>query len=325
MRDYLLDVAVALRRNYADLPFDADENAETAREVNVRAQETLQRVQDTYAYRTLRDMDDEEKRTLREYRLLCAEADDAVASAAYLRTDRTLCVQTAGMDHLFIAANAQQDMMECLRLCSEVAEQLQQDGQMAKSEEYGFLTARPCDAGTGMRASALLHLPMMTLARQIPVAMKISAAAGMILRGENGGAEGRNAGLYVLENRVTLGKTAEEIVREVQLQAKRLVELEEKLRMKARETGDVSPQDASCRAYGIARYARKVTQKEALQLWSGMTLGCALGVLDCSDEQMEKLWKLSRLQQKALLDAAGKQGVSPDVLRARRIRDIVTG
>ena len=36
MKDYVLDAAVSLLRNYADLPFDADTSAETARRVSER-------------------------------------------------------------------------------------------------------------------------------------------------------------------------------------------------------------------------------------------------------------------------------------------------
>ena len=40
MKDYMLDAAVVLRRNYADLPFDAMNSEETARRVNERAMGT---------------------------------------------------------------------------------------------------------------------------------------------------------------------------------------------------------------------------------------------------------------------------------------------
>lgn len=326
MRDYLLNAAVRLRRNYADLPFDAEVNKETAEKVNARALEALEGAEDTYAYFMLNDLPGEKKRVLRQNRLLCEDVTDAVASRVYMWLDQRVCVQTSGSDHLAVAAYSDQgDILSCLSLCQRAEEPLYKDGNIAKDARFGYLTARPCDAGTGMRASMLLHLPMTSLVKQTPNAMKVSAANGMILRGAESGPAGHHAGLYMLENRITLGMEENEIVQKMRDTAQKLMELEDKLRQKAKDQKDEMVYDAAWRSYALARYARKVTRAEALQLWSGITLGMSLGLNLCEDENMEKLWQLSHESQLKLQQTATQQQLHIDVLRARRIRDIVNG
>ena len=131
--------------------------------------------------------------------------------------------------------------------------------------------------------------------------------------------------MYLLENRITLGMEENEIVQKMRDTAQKLMELEDKLRQKAKDQKDEMVYDAAWRSYALARYARKVTRTEALQLWSGITLGMSLGLNLCEDENMEKLWQLSHESQLKLQQTATQQQLHIDVLRARRIRDIVNG
>ena len=69
MREYLLDAAVSLRRNYADLPFDALTNEETARRVNERAMVALERSGESYAYLITGSLPAERREELEQSRL----------------------------------------------------------------------------------------------------------------------------------------------------------------------------------------------------------------------------------------------------------------
>ena len=83
--------------------------------------------------------------------------------------------------------------------------------------------------------------------------------------------------------------------------------------------------DAIYRAYGVARYARKISRAEGMHLWSALTLGQSLGTLNMQQAQLEKLYLMCAGTQSALEAAAKQQSAAPDVLRARRIRDLIHG
>lgn len=190
--------------------------------------------------------------------LLDPDSADNALSSAYLRQDDCLCVQTAAADHLRIAAYDEDgSLSDCLALCLPLEQALAVDHPYARSAQYGPSYCRPCDAGSGLRASLLLHLPMLTLLKQIPNMTRLCGMAGLLLRSAAPAQEERGDALYLLENRMTLGIEAADIVRRLQSHAERLTALERQLRAKAAERADDFVLDAIYRAYGVARYARK--------------------------------------------------------------------
>lgn len=316
MRDYILDAAVTLRRNYADLPFDALHHEETARRVSERAVVALERSGSTFAYLLTANIAAEKAEALQQKRLLSPDAQEADFGASYLRMDEKLCVETAGEDHLLISAYDESgDALRCLKSCLMAEQSLQNTGTMAKSEAFGYLTARPCDMGTGLRASLLLHLPLIMLIKQAPAAMKIAAAAGMGLRNLSNG-------LCLLENRVTMGMEETALINRLEQTARSLCELEGKLRGKALEKRDMALLDKVWRAYAAARYARRMPKGEALQIWSTLTLGITLDVVPYTEGMLEGLWQAAHLPNGKLCDESTPQ---PDVARAKRVRALFDG
>ena len=183
MKDYKLNAAVVLRRNYADLPFRADADEEIALRVNDRSVTALERCEETFTYLLPTTLDAERRKELENKRLLSVDAANWVGGAAYLRDDELLCLETAGTDHLRIASYDERGALAlCLDAALSLAGKLEDTGKIAQSAQYGFLTAYPSDAGTGMRASLLLHLPMLAMLKQLSAAMKMASTGGMTLR-----------------------------------------------------------------------------------------------------------------------------------------------
>ena len=316
MKDYLLDAAVTLRRNYADLPFDAITNEETARRVHERAMVALERSGENYAYFVAGDLTAEHAEELARRRLLSSDAKEAVGGALYLRVDELAGVETGGEDHLLISAyDDTGDLDACHGVCAGIADALTDTGRMARSEQFGYLTARPCDAGTGMRASLTLHLPMTALIRQIPSAVKLAAKEGMQLRSLAGG-------FCQLENRVTLGQEESDLLQKTADCARKLCTLERTLRWRARERKDLNVADKAWRAYATARYALRMSVNETMQLWSGMTLGLSVLEMPYFQEDLDALWHIAHMPQGKLLQDST---LLPDVERAKRVRALFSG
>lgn len=104
-----------------------------------------------------------------------------------------------------------------------------------------------------------------------------------------------------------------------------LINLERKQREEVRKKQADGPLDAVYRAYGEARYARRYTRAECGVLWSRMTLGYSLGVMLVHPPELDKLWSMAFDNQREWKDAAIQQGVSEDGLRARKIRELLSG
>ena len=322
MKDFLLQTCVRLHVNYADLPFRADRDETIAQRVTDRVSNALHQAGDAYAYLLPSGMTEDKKKKLREKGLLHPDTDIAPYSVLYLRMDEGLSVQTALSDHAVIAAGGEGDqMMKALSFARQVRAQLGSENLLARDEEYGYLTAHPCDAGTGMRASALLHLPMLQLARQTDKMVKMLGEKGAILRpfsGEIGKVQGC---LFVIENRASLGKSAQERAQEVLSCVEHVLNVERRCREAAKEKGDVGVYDAIWRAYGIARYARRLSCADARNVWSSLTLGASIGAFDIEENVLNDLWHLS---QGMRVGDEAEMG-HPDVLRAQRVRFLLNG
>lgn len=322
MRDYLLQSSVCLHVNYADLPFNADRDESIAQRVTDRVSTALERAGDAYAYLLPSGMQEHNKIKLHERGLLHTDTDAAPFSVLYLRMDEALSVQTALSDHVLVSASAAGDQMQnLLSDARRVRQHLAGSGLLARDEEYGYLTAHPCDAGTGMRASALLHLPMLHLARQMDKTAKMLNEKGLLLRPFSGEIGKMIGGLSVIENRSSLGKNAQERAQEVIDCVEKVISVEKRCREAAREKGDPAVYDAVWRAYGIARYARRLTIADARNLWSSLTLGADIGAFEIEENVLSDLWKLSQGMRPGEETETG----NPDVLRAQRVRFLLNG
>ncbi len=324
MKDYYLNASVSLLRNYEDLPFDAARSAETAQRVNERASVALENCGESYLYLPYSAMNDEKKRDLQRRRLLPEHAADALYGETYLRADGKVCVQTAAEDHIAVSAfSADASLEAALRNCRSLEAQFKNTGRMAWNERFGYLTCLPCNAGSGLRAALLLHLPATALLKHAEAAAKTAALEGFTLDAMQTPPLQGN-GLYLLENRGARG-TEEEILDAMQRFARKLCEDEARLRETALEKHNDLIRDKVQRAYGIARYAHLLSQEETLSLWSALTLGCTLGMRFCAPDALEEMWNLANLPDETAEERAHAVQKAPDAFRAWRMHHLLDG
>lgn len=314
MKDYQLDAAVVLRRNYEDLPFRAEKDAEIARRVNDRAVTVLERLGEGYTYLLPESLEAERREELEQKRLLSPDAKEAVGGCAYLREDDALCLEVGGVDHLRVAAYHEKgDLRGCMQEALTLAGRLEDTGRIAQSAQYGFLTAYPSDAGTGMRASVTLHLPMISQIKQLPAAAKAASNGGMTLRP-------LADGICLLENRITMGPDEAALIDKLEAVCKSVCTLERSLRWRAKERKDLNIADKGWRAYGVCQYALRMSRQETLRLWSDLVLGLSVGEMPYTEETADAIWRVAHTGNEAL---TRDNGLHPDVERARRVRALM--
>jgi protein arginine kinase len=149
----------------------------------------------------------------------------------------------------------------------------------AFSEDWGYLTACPTNAGTGLRASLLVHLPGLALTRELEGAIRAVTQMGCAVRGLYGEGSAVQGNLYQVSNQVTLGRCAGEILDDLDRVADRLLAGEADARAVVMK--EIRPQieDKAWRALGLMRHARLLTAEEFMNLTSAVRLGVALGLL----------------------------------------------
>jgi len=259
----------------------------------------------------------------RELAGLEGEAKVRPASAVLLRDRIGLMLNEE--DHLRLQGirsgfDLQAAYQDVERLDTELGQRL----PFAFHPEFGYLTSCPTNAGTGMRASVLIHLPGLVLTKEISKVLQGLAQVGLTFRGLYGEGSEVVGNFFQLSNQTTLGKSEQELLDHLGRMVRQVIEYEEQARHVLRRDVPIIIEDKVWRAYGLLRHARSLSFDEAMNLLSGVRLGVGLGLVDrCGVYALNKL--LIHCQPAHL---AAQERVEPDdpdlnVRRARYVRTVL--
>ena len=175
--------------------------------------EELTEMQDAFS-EMLQDLSALEKQMLVERHLISREhAAKSVGSGVVLNREETLCVMINEEDHLRMQA-----LRPGLQLKSASSSSTRWTARSKKKLDYafdqhlGYLTACPTNVGTGMRASAMLHLPGLVLGDQINQVIQSVNKLGLAVRGLYGEGTEAMGNVFQVSNQTTLGETEDEII-----------------------------------------------------------------------------------------------------------------
>lgn len=219
-----------------------------------------------------------EKQVLVERHLISREhAAKGVGSAVVMNPEQTLSVMINEEDHLRIQAILNGFQLEkVFTLISRADAELEEQLDFAFHDDLGYLTACPTNVGTGMRASAMLHLPGLVMSDQMNKIINSVNKIGLVVRGLHGEGTEAMGNLFQVSNQTTLGEAETEILSRLNKVISQIIEHEKNARQNLVETRPVMLLDQIGRAFGILNHAHSMTSKEALNLLSVVKLGIDL-------------------------------------------------
>lgn len=269
---------VRLARNYHDLPFSNLKNPENALICAQRAREAMKAESMEYTLYQLHSMPQVERLKLMEEHLISRDLlNHADIGAALIRLDRHVSIMINEEDHLRIQAiGTGQNLSAIAQEAFQAEEALENVCSFSFDPQLGYLTACPTNTGTGMRASLMMHLPMLTRYKQMGNVNQSIAKLGLTIRGIYGEGSEALGDLYQISNQVTLGRTEEEIIEAVSAVGKKLIDMENALRERTIKEKSAELSDSLWRSYGLLSYARQMDEKEFMQHWSQLRLGVCM-------------------------------------------------
>src|SRR3954464_8137484 len=190
--------------------------------------------------------------------------------------------------------------------------------------EFGYLTSCPTNAGTGLRASVLIHLPGLVLTKEINKVLQGLSQVGLTFRGLYGEGSEVVGNFFQLSNQTTLGSSEYELLDHLGKMVRQVMDYEEQARQVLLRDAPAIIEDKVWRAYGLLRYARALSFEEAMNLLSGVRLGVGVNLIP--EVGMYTLNKLLVYTQPAHLAVAEGLGPSdPDlpVRRAQFVRKVL--
>lgn len=295
-RSVIVSDRVRLARNYHDLPFSNVKSPENALLCIARAREALELLPDEYTLYQMNAMTQLERQKLLERHLISRDLlRNADIGAALIRSDRHISVMVNEEDHLRIQAIGDGlSLHQTAQEAFSAEEALEDVCTFSFDPQLGYLTSCPTNTGTGMRASLMMHLPMLTRYKQMGNVNQTIAKLGLTIRGIYGEGSEALGDLYQVSNQVTLGRTEEEIIDAVTAVGKKMIEMELALRQRSMKEKHAELTDAIWRSYGVLRYARQMDEKEFMQHWSNLRLGTVLEVLTTPLHSIDELLTIAQ-------------------------------
>ena len=316
---------VRLARNYHDLPFPNRGGENDAELCLTRAQSALE--DGRYAAYRMRELTPQSRMELVEDHLISRDlSQNSEGGAALIRDDGVVSIMVNEEDHLRIQAIVLGfDLEAAAREAVEAERRLQSACAFSFDPQLGYLTACPTNTGTGMRASLMMHLPMLTRLKQMGNIGQSVAKLGLTMRGLYGEGSEALADLYQVSNQVTLGRTEGELVEAVIAVGMQLCGMEDALRKTTLAQKAYDFKDVIFRSYGVMRYARQMDEKEFMLHWSNLRMGAACGLLDISLEDADKMLTLAQNAHVAEHLDASQPDITVNRARCDVIRELMEG
>ena len=244
------------------------------------------------------------------------------AKAVALGDDEVLSVMINEEDHLRIQCLLPGlQLKKAWELVDRVDDGLEKTIDYAFSKQYGYLTACPTNAGTGLRASVMLHLPGLVLVEQLRGVFANISKLGFVVRGLYGEGTEALGNLFQISNQVTMGRTEEDIINSLGAVAGQLIAQEREARKLLLRERKEQLQDRVGRSYGVLKHARIISSEESMRRLSDLKMGLDLGLM--AGVSPGRLMELMVLTRPAFLLREQPGELSPrqrDVLRADLIR-----
>ena len=272
----------------------------------------------------LQDISAIDKQVLVERHLISREhAAKGLGSAVAISNKQTLSIMINEEDHLRMQMlRPGLQLRTAFKQLDKVDSGLETRLDYAFHPALGYLTACPTNVGTGMRASAMIHLPALVLSEQINPVIQAVNKIGLAVRGLYGEGTEAMGNLFQISNQTTLGQKEEDIITDLNKVIERIIEHEQNARLTLLQKKPGTLLDNIGRGYGILAHAYSMTSKEALNLLSFLKLGVDLQLFPA--ECAEPIDDLFILTQPAHLQRNSQQKLAPeerDALRAEIIRE----
>jgi protein arginine kinase len=326
----ILSSRIRLARNIRKYPFRQRLSAEGAKAM---IQETLNAVKNerTALSTQYREIDiaqftATEQKVFVEKHIVSPEfLKEEVPRGLLLKDDENVSIMVNEEDHIRIQTIAAGDGLNAaFELAGHMDDLIEESVEYAFDKDYGYLTACPTNTGTGLRASFMIHLPILERTGQLKNLLPAISKFGIALRGLYGEGTESQGGIYQISNQITLGKSEQEIIQGLQNVARNVINKENLLQTKMLEQHGADIENNIYRAYGILAYGKKINAKEAMDLLSEIRLGYLTGLLELPKPAKCIYQIMMEIQPGHLQRIAGKElsEAERDVMRAECLRNM---
>jgi protein arginine kinase len=281
--DIVISCRIRLARNLADFPFirrcSVQDRLTIEKEVCERLMPT-EKFKNSF-YLDVAELESLDRRFLVERQLISRElADSEGARGVAIDAAEQFSVMINEEDHLRIQVmHSGLDLENAWTQAAELDDLLNEHVTYAHSSKLGYLTACPTNVGTGMRVSVMLHLPALSIMQQLEKVFRSLQKISLAVRGLYGEGSQAMGDFYQISNQLTLGRTEEELMKQVSDVVPVLIDYERQAREHLVKESHKDLHDRVSRAFGVLSTAQTISSEETMVLLSSIRMGVNLGLL----------------------------------------------
>lgn len=321
--DIVVSSRVRLARNIRNIPFPSRMKAADFEKINELIKNSVISSNTPYAknlkFLYMKDVPENERYAMVERHIVSKEfVSNCENKAIILSDDESISIMIGEEDHIRIQVLLPGLQVEKAYDVAESLDRLFCDTlDIAFDNRLGFLTECPTNLGTGLRASVMLHLPVLEATGEMASLADSVNKIGFTVRGMYGEGSKARASLYQISNQITLGISEKNAIDNLRVITMQLVEKERENR---RNINPIKAEDICMRALGTLKYARILDSNEMMKNLSDIKLGISIGII--KDQNIMPIKLLVEGQPFMLMRKYGEMSADErDIYRANMIRD----
>lgn len=304
--DIVITSRIRLARNVDGLVYPSKLNDDRAMLVARKVYDAINR-QDTFNLFRMANISEIDGNVLREKHLISPDLlSSGQNGAAIINESETISIMINEEDHIREQCILNGlSLKEAYKTINILDDAISADVQFAFDPKLGYLTSCPTNIGTGMRASAMMFLPGLSILHQLEKCVNAAARLNMTVRGIYGEGSSADGYLFQISNQKTLGVSEQEIIDSVEASIGHIADAELRARGELLSLQEAKLRDQIMRAYGILCHAYLLESKEFMQLIALVKLGAYYGFIKISEpERLERLF--TDCQPANITDLSGK-------------------
>ncbi len=324
--EIVISSRIRLARNLANFPFPHWANKKQGEDILSKINESFLKVDclKKATFFELAKMDSIDKQFLVERHLMSLDhAQKTNSKAVVVDEDEVVSIMINEEDHIRMQVmQSGFNLHEAWDMVNKMDESIAKELNFAFMPDWGYLTACPTNAGTGMRGSVMLHLPALVTLQAIDRVLAAIAKLSFTTRGLYGEGTQAMGNFFQISNQISLGPSEGEIIESINGLIRQIIEQENQARESLLSKNKPLLEDRINRSLGILKSARIITSQETIELLSMVRLGCDLGMInDIDRRRINELFIITQPAHLQKIEGKRLSSQERDVKRAQIIRD----
>mgnify|MGYP001085728148 CR=1 FL=1 len=322
----IIGTKVSLSRNINNYPFphklSQSESQVIANKINNIILESEDLFQEDFIAYNIKDISQIEKNTLIERNIISNKFSTNDIGSIIINKDKTKYITVNDQEHIKINIYENKfNVDEAFIIANKVDDILESKLDYAFDDKLGYLTSCPVNAGTGLKASIIVHLPILSLQRRVDTYSNIAHKLGANIKGICNEKSNILGNMYEISNQSVIGRSEKNIIESLKSLTKDIITKERESRTLVKMEASIELEDEVYRALGILQNARIITAYEAMKHLSNIKLGIEMDYI--KDINIDKIINLMKGMKPALRLMSPMTGDS-DTKRADFLREEFT-